>query len=718
MAVSMSLVMRRTGGSLAARESDVTVTATVTTTGASYNNNQCSGRIRIWGIGGMGGTPILDQTFTHSIPANSTTVIVTKNVTVSQPNGVRGFAYAEVTFSTGISAGTIKKTAAVELPSLETGYNGIQITDAANDGFNFLDDTYHVMVTKSSDVSWYKVYVLGFGTMPRGGRVIAEKASGNPGTFEWTPTTEQYAPYLTDDVEADCEILADFYNAAGSVVTSRQATVRLKVPVSVVPTITSPAIVDSSGAFGRFGAYVSSKSGIRATASTAGVYGSTVTRAELTLGNASYVATSGLSSLSIDAGTLSYAEGVAASLSVKDSRGRTATHSFGTLPVVGYSTPTVAGTTARRVNPSTGAESDTSTTVRVSLTAHTDDINGNGLNAGTLRIYHRQRGAEDWTTDKTLTAENGKFSQDVDVTGISDAYAWEFRVELTDWFGVTSTADYSINTATPLVDFRNNGKGVALLGIANKDGIILNDDTDVNGVLNTYGQVYTRSLLNVLAHLVVSGKNIYMNSGASIIFKDKDNVDTVFFRRSTVESKTGVLDSNTIVNAELQVNGSIHVEGSTITNAVYMRNATYIMGYLSGNANATKLLGMNTSNQVELNWTSGGLKGRVMKQIWSGTWNIGSISIPELHYYNLIVFTTMSNNQHHGIGMRIPGSNYWSLFNMNARTDNGLVFNSIIATQSGSTLTVNKNAHAIWQTSFSTVANGTDGTIYKIYGVV
>lgn len=120
----------------------------------------------------------------------------------------------------------------------------------------------------------------------------------------------------------------------------------------------------------------------------------------------------------------------------------------------------------------------------------------------------------------------------------------------------------------------------------------------------------------------------------------------------------------------------------------------------------------------ELNWNGSGLRGQVMKQIWSGTWNAGSITVSGLSKYNLIVFTTLSNNQHHGIGMRVPGSNYWSLFNVNARTDDGLVFNSIIATQSGSTLTMNKNAHAIWRTSTSSVANSQDGTIYKIYGVL
>lgn len=72
----------------------------------------------------------------------------------------------------------------------------------------------------------------------------------------------------------------------------------------------------------------------------------------------------------------------------------------------------------------------------------------------------------------------------------------------------------------------------------------------------------------------------------------------------------------------------------TIANHVALANGVYLQGGTT-TGSFSNILRMNESNQVELNWTSGGLKGRVFKQIWSGSWSSGTITIPDLPYYNM-----------------------------------------------------------------------------------
>lgn len=72
-------------------------------------------------------------------------------------------------------------------------------------------------------------------------------------------------------------------------------------------------------------------------------------------------------------------------------------------------------------------------------------------------------------------------------------------------------------------------------------------------------------------------------------------------------------------------------------NHIYLNNNVALAGITNTGA-VTSLLRVNTTGQVELGWTSGGLRGRVAKKIWSGSWTSGSITVSEAPYYNLFAF--------------------------------------------------------------------------------
>lgn len=77
---------------------------------------------------------------------------------------------------------------------------------------------------------------------------------------------------------------------------------------------------------------------------------------------------------------------------------------------------------------------------------------------------------------------------------------------------------------------------------------------------------------------------------------------------------------------------------------IYLRNNQALAARLSSGT-SSEILRMNPSDQVEFTWTSGGLKGRVFKKLWSGTLSTGGrVTIPELPYYNLFLLEQGFNN--------------------------------------------------------------------------
>lgn len=114
-------------------------------------------------------------------------------------------------------------------------------------------------------------------------------------------------------------------------------------------------------------------------------------------------------------------------------------------------------------------------------------------------------------------------------------------------------------------------------------------------------------------------------------------------------------------------------------NHIYLDNDIAIAAMLS-NGNYASLLRMNPSDQVELNWTTGGLKGRVFKKLWSGTWGSGNITVPELAYYNLFLFEIdgsvtrilaqrINNNYVRGVSCQLTSGGNIILYGVNVITD-------------------------------------------------
>lgn len=141
-----------------------------------------------------------------------------------------------------------------------------------------------------------------------------------------------------------------------------------------------------------------------------------------------------------------------------------------------------------------------------------------------------------------------------------------------------------------------------------------------------------------------------------------------------------------------------------------------LIPYDSGGASAlgTESWPFNRVWTNELNWTGNGLKGRVMKQIWSGSWTSGSINVPELPYYNVFVIQNTSSGTESVIAIR-TGS-YIRGFSSTGIAGPALWANGISLRVNGTTLTL--EVLVAVRLSGNQISTQTGNGIYKIWGLL
>lgn len=255
-----------------------------------------------------------------------------------------------------------------------------------------------------------------------------------------------------------------------------------------------------------------------------------------------------------------------------------------------------------------------------------------------------------WATDKTVSSvkivcngttttvsgqsgTSGSVSQVVGANVLSTENSYTVTVTVTDSGGSTSSS----TTLPPLdyiIDFSPQG-GIGIGTVApNSERVDINRNTYVNDhdleVIN--GSFRARGGSSLYGPTYVHGAVVQDYNAGGIQFENSSGNAFVFARNSTVTQGSIVIESPLIVTK--RTDQRTHIDLSN--------NAAITGKTTSGSA--VSLLRINTSNRVELNWTSGGLKGRVMKKIWSGNAAPGStITVSEMPYYNLFAFEHSAN---------------------------------------------------------------------------
>lgn len=320
---------------------------------------------------------------------------------------------------------------------------------------------------------------------------LHSKTTTGVGTSTSYAIPQSWLTAIPNATSGTAKVTVTTYSGSTKIGSAVSKNFTLTVPASVVPTISGVTIAETeAGINAQFGGYVQSKSKAKVIITAAGVYGSTIKSYKTTLDGKSY------SGSAPTTGTLSTAGNRTVTITVTDSRGRTASTTR-TITVIAYAAPKINTFTASRAN-GLGAADDNGTMALAKIKFSVSAVNNK--NSKSYVVEYRQKGTDEWTQAEAGSVYNYDSSMLLNLNLDTDA-SFDLRLSVTDFFS-TTTATTEIATAFTLVDFNASGKGLAFGKVSEaENGMEI--DMDLSVYRNVFMGGFKRS---------DDEKNIYIQS--------------------------------------------------------------------------------------------------------------------------------------------------------------------------------------------------------------
>lgn len=280
----------------------------------------------------------------------------------------------------------------------------------------------------------------------------------------WTPPLS-LASEIPSATSGVCTITCNsFIN--GKMTGSRTCTVTLTVPSTVAPSISSVILQDTNETVAaKIGAFVKSLSTLSVAITAEGVYGSSISSYRTMLDGVTYTAASFTASKKLAA-----AGDMTLTVSVTDSRGRTATYTS-TIQVLDYAVPSIRQFSVERCNADGSSAQVDGTKARFSFQGSVSPLNNK--NSFSCVVYYKLKNAEAWTqayavnaASYTLAVSNQLLSQTYDALS-----SYDVKIRLADHFQEAEQA-VSIGTKGVILDFLADGTGIGIGKVAETPGAI------------------------------------------------------------------------------------------------------------------------------------------------------------------------------------------------------------------------------------------------------
>ena len=462
--------------SVANNTSTVTAKVQLVSTGSSYTINSSASKSGSLTINGTK----YNFTFTAALSGNQTKTIYTKTVTVAHnADGTKTCAFSatagiNVTLS-GTYYGNVTASGSGTFDTIARASTISSVTSSVSvNGTN----TVAVSITRASS-SFTHTVVFSFGSYSKTTEDVATS------TTYAIPTSWLNA--IPSATSGTAKVTVTTYSGSTKIGGAVSKNFTLTVPATVVPTISSVAVADTTTNQTTYGNMVQNKSKAKFTITAAGSLGSTITAYKTVFESKTYTGATPTTATITKSGTAS------ATITVTDSRGRTATFTK-TWTVVAYAAPKITSLTAVRCL-ADGTENYEGTFAKVAFNYTIASVNSKNTN--TYAVEYKPQSSTTW---KALANGTG-YAVNTSVISGTGAFSvdssYDLRLSITDSFG-TIRSQTEIPTAFTLLDFNASGRGVAF------------------GKVSELTEGVEFALPMVSGHAEMPGSPIYLQSGQNL----------------------------------------------------------------------------------------------------------------------------------------------------------------------------------------------------------
>ena len=492
MAVSVAVSLVQNSQDISKNTSNVTVTATVSWTGGSYNQLMKPGYIII-----DGEQYNFSSTFNYSHTTSGSETLTSVTVDVAHnDDGSKTVDYS-VSYTTGVSSGTVTASGQSTLTTIprKSTIESLQ---------NVILGVQHKLVVRKAAPSFTHT-VSAICAELRQSETIATKSSTL--LLNFTPPLDWAAGNTTGST-VTIYYRIDTYSGdtfIGSEVYTRTA----KIPDTVTPTIGTVNISDSKGYAATYG-YVKSKSAPRIAFAASGAHGSTISSYTVKVSGKTYKGTTIPSY--IDAPIVTEAGSISISIEVTDTRNRTA-KSTKSITVVDYKQPAITDLNIKR-------SSSNGSSLQITFSSSIQPL-GN-KNKAEYTIKYKKKSETSYTSSAISigSGENKYALSGKTYTFAADTGAsYDVMVSATDAFGTVSKSIVG-GTTSKVFSILNGGLGWAFGKVAEKEnGLevawdIYDKDGDI--IRNGAAPTTSESLDTTLKSLILSSNAVPIGADSSM----------------------------------------------------------------------------------------------------------------------------------------------------------------------------------------------------------